>query len=350
MAALSISGAMSGDMEWGAPIDAPPFASVYQPAREAGFVPKRLSEDALRQYCDEGYCVVQGFPPAMLTPLRLAADRAITRSRRGEWPNSRMCRGQTGEPIPGRNPDDIWGVSNLLHPDLQEPAFAEYMASPHVLDVVADILLIPQSERTAALELQLVNMLCEPRDQDHDLAWHRDSFVGGDATQSGYCDPPLPEEKMQLEGRNFGRDFGTQWNAALYDDACLYVVPRSHRRLRTSREKEVCQLLYDEPERRGCVHMAGEKCVRLKQGEAVYFNSYLIHRGIYTTAAPRASIHACMGRAVRRDSLGDSDSDFMASKEFVQALPARLQPLAMNRYADHLTAGWEGGGGGAAKL
>jgi hypothetical protein len=96
--------------------------------------------------------------------------------------------------------------------------------------------------------------------------------------------------------------------------------------------------------------MAGEKCVRLKQGEAVYFNSYLIHRGIYTRAAPRASIHACMGRAARRDSLGDSDSDYMASKEFVQALPARLQPLAMNRYADHLTAGWEGGGGGAAKL
>ena len=38
-----------------------------------------------------------------------------------------------------------------------------------MLDVVADILLIPERERNSALELQLVNILCEPAMDDHDL-------------------------------------------------------------------------------------------------------------------------------------------------------------------------------------
>jgi hypothetical protein len=33
--------------------------------------------------------------------------------------------------------------------------------------------------------------------------------------------------------------FATQWNAALYDDECLLVVPGSHNRPRTAEEKRV---------------------------------------------------------------------------------------------------------------
>ena len=33
--------------------------------------------------------------------------------------------------------------------------------------------------------------------------------------------------------------FATQWNAALYDDECLLVVPRSHRRARTEHERHL---------------------------------------------------------------------------------------------------------------
>jgi len=40
--------------------------------------------------------------------------------------------------------------------------------------------------------------------------------------------------------------------------------------------------------------MEGEIAVHLKAGQAVYFQSYLIHRGIYPKGIPRASIHACM--------------------------------------------------------
>ena len=203
----------------------------------------------------------------------------------------------------------------------------EYMATPHVLDSVGDILLIPRAERAAALELQLANLLCEPRDATHSLPWHRDAFVG-----QHDCDPPPAEEKTKLEGRNFGSDRSTQWNCALWDDSCLYVVPRSHRRIRTAAEVEVSKLLYDQ-QRRGCVHIEGEMAVPLKAGQVVYFQSFLLHRGIYPVGVPRCSIHACMGTAAHRTKV--DENDFMASPAFEAKLPERLRPYWRNRYSEN---------------
>jgi hypothetical protein len=317
----------------GASIDAPEFEAIWEGARQRGFQPTMLSKEQLQEYCELGFTVVdQGCPPDMLELLRDATARVIAKSRALEWPNPRWCRGQDGEPIEGRpNPDDIWGASYLLHPTLAEPVFLQYMASPHVLDVVGDILLLPQSERAETLELQLVNLLCEPRDADHSLPWHRDAFVGRED-----CDPPAVEERRKLESRNFGADSSTQWNCALFEDRCLYVVPRSHRRLRTSTEAEVSCLLYDK-QRRGCVHIEGEIAVHLKPGQAVYFQSFLLHRGIYPTGSRRSSIHACMGHAGRRRSI--DANDYMASAEFEHALPEALRPFWENRYSPNAIAG-----------
>lgn len=42
------------------------------------------------------------------------------------------------------------------------------------------------------------------------------------------------------EIRELGKPcFATQWNAALYDDECLLIVPQSHRRPRTEEERTV---------------------------------------------------------------------------------------------------------------
>ena len=49
-------------------------------------------------------------------PLRAATARVTARTRAGEWPHKRRA-----------SDDDIWGVSHLLHPELAEPIFAEYM-------------------------------------------------------------------------------------------------------------------------------------------------------------------------------------------------------------------------------
>jgi hypothetical protein len=32
--------------------------------------------------------------------------------------------------------------------------------------------------------------------------------------------------------------YGVQWNACLYDDACLFIVPGTHERVRTADEKK----------------------------------------------------------------------------------------------------------------
>ena len=49
-----------------------------------------------------------------------------------------------------------------------------------------------------------------------------------------------PEVSSEEEIRELEKPcFATQWNAALYDDECLLVVPGSHRRPRTPEEMRV---------------------------------------------------------------------------------------------------------------
>ena len=96
-----------------------------------------------QQFHDEGYVIIdEAVEPAMLGPLRAATGRVTERTRAGEWPYKR-----------GAPDNDIWGVSHLLHPDLDAPIFAEYMASAPVLDVAADLLGTPE------LRLELVHGL-----------------------------------------------------------------------------------------------------------------------------------------------------------------------------------------------
>jgi hypothetical protein len=76
---------------WGDAIDAEPFDVVYERAtRQRGFVPAVLTRAQLECYCNEGYCIVDGFPPEMLQPLREAAARTIAKGRAAAWPNNRM--------------------------------------------------------------------------------------------------------------------------------------------------------------------------------------------------------------------------------------------------------------------
>ena len=49
-----------------------------------------------------------------------------------------------------------------------------------------------------------------------------------------------PEAGAQEELQTLAKPcYATQWNAALYEDACLLVVPGSHRRARTAEERKV---------------------------------------------------------------------------------------------------------------
>jgi hypothetical protein len=338
---------------WGQPVGAPPFSLP------AGFAPTTLSIEQLRQYCEEGYCIVEDAIPAhLLDSLRCATSRIIARSRQAEWPNARMCTAQGGEAIPGGpDPTDIWGASNLLQFGFEhgEPAFAQYIDT--VIDAVGDILCIHAVERATSLQLGLVNLLCEPRTAAHELPWHRDSFVGHEPAEPElHCNPSAEFEAQKLLSRCFGGDSSTQWNAALYPDSCLRIVPGSHRRLRTAHEVGITRSLFDPPPlRRGCCELPGEVSVELQVGQAVYFQSYLLHRGVYSTTSRRASIHASMSLAQppaeRKAEL--SPDDHMATPGFVEYLPTeRLRQLARNRYVDGILGYncFRGGSGRSARL
>jgi ectoine hydroxylase-related dioxygenase (phytanoyl-CoA dioxygenase family) len=253
-----------------------------------------LSKAQVRQFVEEGYVIVdEAVEPRLLEPLRAAAGRVTEKTRSGAWPHRRAAG------------DDIWGVSHLMHPDLGEPVFAEYMASEPVLGVASTLL-------GPALRLSLVNMLVNPATRDFAIGWHRDLIR----------QELPPEEEAAILARH---QDGVQWNTALYDEACLLIVPASHRRAATPAERDV-------QFRRPMDPMPGEMAVTLKAGQGVYYNSQLLHRGIYPAGQRRETLHACLHRypSAEIHPLHYKAVQWLETPGFRDTLPARLLPLYDN--------------------
>jgi ectoine hydroxylase-related dioxygenase (phytanoyl-CoA dioxygenase family) len=247
------------------------------------------------QFFERGYVVIDGaVEPDLLEPLRAAANRVTEKTRAGVWPHKR-----------GAGSDDIWGVSHLMHPDLGEPVFAEYMASEPVLGVATDLL-------GPSLRMSLVNMLVNPARRDFAIGWHRDV--------SRREVSPAEEEAILAQHQD-----GVQWNTALYDEACLWVVPASHRRAATPEEREVLFRHPMEP-------MPGEMVVELKAGQGVYYNSLLLHRGIYSAGHRRETIHACLNRHPATELYPPHYHSvrWFETPGFRESLPPSLHPLYDN--------------------
>src|SRR5207249_10859489 len=119
----------------------------------------RLTRAQREQFVEDGYIIIdQAVEPRLMEPLRAAAACVTEKARVGIWPH----KGANGE-------DDIWGVGHLLHPELDEPVFAEYMASGPVLDVAMDLL-------GPSLRLSLVNLMVNPAKREYFSGWHRDQL------------------------------------------------------------------------------------------------------------------------------------------------------------------------------
>jgi hypothetical protein len=87
-----------------------------------------IADDIESLYDKQGYVIVPGLIPTGLhTQLREAAERVIAKTRSGQWPHRRTV-GKQFPPYDNSNPDS-WGVQHLMHPDLGEPAFAEWYTS-----------------------------------------------------------------------------------------------------------------------------------------------------------------------------------------------------------------------------
>lgn len=80
------------------------------------------------QLDDEGFVVIPNLiSPSLFQPLLEAAERAISKTRSGEWPHRRIV-GKQFPPFVG-DEKDSWGVQHLMHPDLAEPVFAKWYGS-----------------------------------------------------------------------------------------------------------------------------------------------------------------------------------------------------------------------------
>ncbi|KAJ3136738.1 hypothetical protein HK100_001440 [Physocladia obscura] len=260
----------------------------------------------------DGYVIVDGLVSEdQMQELRDAAERVVGLARSGQWTLRRVV----GVSFPPWNEDatveDVWGVQHVMHPLLAEAAFARWYGSPALLAAVCEILDVPE----AALQLELFNLLVNPARSDFALAWHRDD-VRPDAA---------PDEELARLATPL---HGTQWNTALYDDACLYVVPRSHFRPASAGERRVW---VDDPL---SSDMPGAIAVPLKAGQTVFYNNNILHRAIYHTSSKRHTLHACIGTVVggplRARNILQHGLAWMREDTFKQTLPPRLYPLYDN--------------------
>lgn len=162
-----------------------------------------------------------------------------------------------------------------MHPDLEEPTFAEWYTSDALINVSKELLQCNEDE----LQMELFNLLINPLEHDFALRWHRDD-VRENATA---------EEEIVALGL---WTHGVQWNTALYEDSCLYLVPKTHKMPRT--ELQRAQSMTQAPPANP-LDMPGAIQVTLQPGETAFYNSNILHCGAYNSKQRRATLHGCMG-------------------------------------------------------
>jgi len=98
-----------------------------------------LGSDIKTLYEQQGYVIVSGLIREGDWPkLESACQRVVKLTREGSWPHRRTV-GKQFPPYGDENPDS-WGVQHIMHPDLQEPAFANWYTSPKLLGAVTTLL------------------------------------------------------------------------------------------------------------------------------------------------------------------------------------------------------------------
>ncbi|EJD00334.1 FtsJ-domain-containing protein [Fomitiporia mediterranea MF3/22] len=233
----------------------------------------------------DGFVIVDSLvPDAQFKELQAACARVIAKTRSGEWQHRRVL-GKQFPPFDSDNPDS-WGVQHIMHPDLKEPIFAKWYTGDELMGAAKSLLECGDEH----LQMELFNLLINPQSHEFALRWHRDD-IRENATEE--------EEVKALALWHHG----VQWNTALYEDDCLYVVPRSHAQPRTPEQRAHSETL-DAP--KDPLDMPGVLQVKLKHfsselgittaaGQTVFYNNNILHCARYSPHSQRATLHGCVG-------------------------------------------------------
>ncbi|KAJ4490683.1 hypothetical protein J3R30DRAFT_3279125 [Lentinula aciculospora] len=229
-------------------------------------------------YDSQGFVIVPGLiSPHDFSELQKASETVVNRTRKGSWPHRRTV-GKQFPPFDNDNPDS-WGVQHVMHPDLGESAvvFSNWYTSDDLTRICAELLQCGEED----LQLELFNLLINPLEHSFALRWHRDDVK----------ENALPEQEQAALDK---WHTGVQWNTALYEDSCLYVVPGSHRVVRTPAQR-VHSCTLKPPS--NPMDMPGAALLTLKPGDTVFYNSNILHCAAYDHKVKRATLHACIGDA-----------------------------------------------------
>jgi len=214
-----------------------------------------LTEEQKETYYRDGVLVLKGLiSPEELQAYREAYERMVEKVRAYPGPekyNSRVIGARSGNKIdtqPSAAQTEVteyWGADWLLHPDLYEPAFTDYLNNDKLINSLRSLL-------GPDIGIYGLKALWSPVHADYDLAWHRDGRQEVYSTDGG-----IPPGWLQF-------------NTALYREESFKVVKGSHRRPLTDEENAKYGTVEEITNEEICV---------LEPGEVLFMHQAVLHRG-----------------------------------------------------------------------
>lgn len=313
----------------------------------------------LQQYRDHGYVIIDGLlssdrtSPLHIDSLRRCAHIATQLTREGQWPHRRVV-GNAFPPFTKDNRDS-WGVQHIMNPQLDmlidstttslSSQFQQFYGSTPLLEIASLLIGAEVNE----MQMELFNLLINPASHSFALGWHRDDIRP---------DVSKVEEQARLDTPTYG----VQFNTALYDDDCLFIVPGTHRRLRTKPEIEANNAKAPPATRTEATQSNTEQQqgfapdgswigvdppntlrVKLKPGQTAFYSQRILHRASYLPSAKRATLHGCFGDAShggngpaeRARNVLQHGVEWMRDPCFGKSLPDALKPSKCTMSATH---------------
>ena len=261
-----------------------------------------LTPDMREQYESAGYVVVDNlFEPRVLAELHAAVSRVRAKVLSGEV-DIYTHRSDKGEP---------WAIRGLFAPEFGEPIFAEHILDPRLMEFARSVL---------GPELRLGGTLIftNPDQNNYGTGWHRD--VGKE-----FLDVDEATEMAMLNRPQ--RSF--KWHLALAPDSCLQLIPGSHRRYRTEREREVLFGKTEAGEGRSNEDLPGQYTIELRPGQTVFWNGNTIHRGVYQAGVSRLTLVGVWERYRPDEEPKEVDPrlEWMLAPNVRGFLPEPMRPL-----------------------